>query len=606
MNIVKENNILKYDVSKIIRILLICICCFIPFININKGLDVSDTGYILNSYRFVFSDPGSVNFSIILTSVFGNIILNFFDIIGIPSYLGFKVVSAIFSLGICYYIVKSLKVYFNENILLVGILISLLLARGHIAILMYTNLSVFILSIASIVLIKGIIKEKTENIFISGLLIGINTFVRISNLVQVVLIFSIFYYGWKNKKNILKDSLIFLLGIAISLGASLLFIIICFGKVELMSMISIYLQESINSTDSHSIMDSVKINLNQGLNGVFWIVILWTIGFIIDYFLKTKKNSKKGIKIIYIILATLPIIFVVLKWFKFDTISIFNLVYTVFYSLYQPFSICVAFYCLITLYRCFIKKEILIKENVILIVGFLAMISLPIGSNQGFAILYQGFYLQAVILSEFVFRIFKESNKIKYKYINRDINPVFQRGIILFVFMYFLSMLLARNITYSYRDNSKLDKFTINNYKLKGIYTTEQRAKCINELLEKIEPYVNEDKELITYGSIPIFSYVLDMSPFFNGFNGWIEMGQLGLESMEMSMKESEIENDFPLIIISNVGTNNSEWPSINTVEIMNEIKSNDDKYYLIKDYINSNKYSLVFSNNEFEVYSVK
>ena len=84
-----------------------------------------------------------------------------------------------------------------------------------------------------------------------------------------------------------------------------------------MSMISIYLQESINSTDSHSIMDSVKINLNQGLNGVFWIVILWTIGFIIDYFLKTKKNSKKGIKIIYIILATLPIIFVVLKWFKF-------------------------------------------------------------------------------------------------------------------------------------------------------------------------------------------------------------------------------------------------------------------------------------------------
>lgn len=486
-------------------------------------------------------------------------------------------------------------------------MISLLLARGHISILMYTNLSGFILAIASIILINGIIEEKNKSIFISGLLIGINVFVRISNLVQVILIFSIIYYGWKNKnkKVILKNSFIFLSGVAISLGISLLFIILYFGKSQLISMINIYFQESINSSDSHSMMDSIKINLNQGLNGLFWIAILWSIGFAIDYFCKRKNCSAKNICIIYGILAILPIVFIVLKYYNFDKIIIFSLIYKMFYSVYQPFSICVAFYSLITLYMCFIKKENSINESLILIIGFLSMISLPMGSNQGFAILYQGFYLQAAILSVFVYKILSNTSEIKYKQIKKRVNPIFQRGIIIFVLIYFLSMLLIRNITYTYRDNTKLDKSTINNYKFKGIYTTEQRAKYINELLEKIEPYIDENTKLITYGSIPIFSYALDMPPFFNGFNGWIEMGQLSIDSMKESIENSVKEEKFPLIIISNVGTNNSEWPSDETIKIMEEIKGEDNKYFLIQEYIIENNYSLLFKNEVFEVYYV-
>lgn len=607
MMINKSNYIIRYDYRKIIKITLICICCFIPFININKGLDVADTGYILNSYEFIFKNPESINFSIILTSIFGNIILNILNLLNIPSYLGLKIVAAIFSLVVCWIILQNLKKYFDENILLIGIMISLLLARGHISILMYTNLSAFILAIASILLINGIIEGKDKSIFISGLLIGINVLVRISNLVQIILIFSIIYYGWKNKNKqvILKGSLIFLSGVAISLIISLLCIILYFGKSQLISMINIYFQESINSTDSHSIMDSIKINLNQGLNGLFWIGVLWGIGFTIDYLFKGENYLSKKIYIIYAILAILPIVFVILKYFNFDRIIIFKLIYKIFYSVYQPFSICVAFYCLITLYWCFIKKENSIQESLILIIGFLSMISLPMGSNQGFAILYQGFYLQGAILSVFVYKILLNTSEIKYRQIKKIVNPVFQKGIIIFVLIYFLSMLLTRNITYTYRDNSNLDKFTINNYKFKGIYTTEQRAKYINELLDKVGTYIDENTKLITYGSIPIFSYVLDMPPFFNGFNGWIEMGQLSIDSMKETIDNSIKEENFPLIILSNVGTNNSEWPNSETIKIMEKIKGEDNKYFLIQEYIIENNYSLLFKNEVFEVYYI-
>ena len=57
----------------------------IPFINITKGIDVSDTGYILNSYKYVFRNPESINFSIIFTSVIGGILLKLIEFIGDPS-----------------------------------------------------------------------------------------------------------------------------------------------------------------------------------------------------------------------------------------------------------------------------------------------------------------------------------------------------------------------------------------------------------------------------------------------------------------------------------------------------------------------------------------
>lgn len=602
-----NKKIYNINYTKIIKIILICICFYIPFININKGLDVADTGYILNSYKFVFKNPETINFSIIFTSVFGNILLNIFNLLSIPSYLGFKLISAVFSLLICWFIVVSLRKYFDENILLVGVIISVLLARGHISTLMYTNLSAFILVISSIMLIKGLIEEKNIYITISGVLIGVNTFVRISNLVQIILVFAIIYYGWKKKNNkqALKKVFLFFSSISISLVISLLFIILCFGKSEVISMFNIYLKEAVNSTDAHSIMDSIRINLYQGLNGVFWICILWIIGFLVDYLYKDKEYSIKNIVIIYLILAILPILFTVLKYININNVVGLNLLYKVFYSLYQPFSICVAFYSMITLYFCFIKREDVISENIVLIIGFLAMISLPIGSNQGFAVLYQGFYLQGAVLSAFIFKIVyiisKKMSLLKKNYIN----PIFQMGIIIFISIYFLCMLLVRNISYSYRDNSNLDKFIINNSELDGIYTTKERAECINDLLYNIQTYIDKDISLIAYGSIPIFSYMLDMPPFFQGFNGWIEMGQLSIESMKEKIYKSEEEGKFPLIIISSDGTNNSEWPSYNTKNIMQEIKIKDNKYLLIQKYISENNYSLIYKNESFEVYYI-
>ena len=123
----------------------------------------------------------------------------------------------------------------------------------------------------------------------------------------------------------------------------------------------------------------------------------------------------------------------------------------------------------------------------------------------------------------------------------------------------------------------------------------------VEEVINSIDKYVDSNRKLITYGSIPLFSYLLDMSPFFDGFNGWIEMEQLSVESMKNSLENTK---EYPLIIISNVGTNNSIWPDNQTKIIMDEIKKSDVKYELINNYICENNYERVFENDSFTVYA--
>lgn len=590
MHNILENKKLKYA--------LMCTCVVVAFIFINKGFDLTDTGYIMNSYKFVFSNPESINFSIIFTSIIGNLITNIFSFFGIPSYLGLKIVSSVLSLIGIFIVIKLLKQYFNENLLLIGSIISLLLVRNHIITLMYTNLTAIISIIIVFFLVKGLINNNKFYIFISGILIGLNTFIRLPNIVQVILIISIIYYSYicKNKK-ILKKVCIFFLGIITSILCSILLISVIFGINNFMDMIKIYLGEAIHSNDAHSIMDSIKINLNQGLNGLFWIILFGTIAFVLDFKLKSKIIFKKRI---YIIAIMLPLIFVVLKMFGADGIKFIDKIYLIFYGLYQPFTIVVAFYIVMTFYYCFISDDFCKEVKLILFTSMLTTISAPMGSNQGFAILYQSFYLQSPLVIIMLEKILnnREKNSIKS-------NVSLRKATIIFLLSYFICMLIISSTQYIYRDkNPLLLTASIDNKELKGIKTTYSRANEINTLLNYIDKYKDSSKKLITYGSIPLLSYVLDMPPFFDGFNGWLEMDQLSLDSMQNSLKESEINGEYPLIIISNVGMNNSEWPNGNTREIMNNIKKEDKKYELIINYAEKNKYNLVYENNAFKVYS--
>lgn len=596
--------------SKKIKIILVMLVIVIPFVNITKGIDVSDTGYILNSYKFVFSNPESINFSIIFTSIIGGILLRFIEFIGIPSYIGLKISTIIFSLVGIYISFKFLKKYLNENLLLCGFLIAQLLAKGHINTLMYTHLTSFFFILIGISLIKGILENKNIYLYVSGVLIAIAVFIRISNLAIIILICSIIYASIKqnNLRIIITQLMFFLGGFLSGMACSLVIITVLYGSERFAAMLSIYLNEALSSSDGHSISDSIRISLMQGINGLFWILfflILLILGSLVGNKLFVKGTYRR---ISYIIAILLPMVFVGLKCTRIESIFLFKKFYEVFFTLYQPFSIVVAFLGIYIIYYCFFyhlsskKGEVGREKSIIYFTVLLIMLVLPLGSNQGFAILYQSFYLQSAILVPILYDI--NSKVIEKSYSSKQFfNPILTNSLFYFLFTYFISMLLMRNIPYIYRDQLTENMSNLNHSSLEYTLTTPERASVINDIIHQMEKIYNPERKLITYGSIPLFSFLFNMAPFFDGFNGWIEMGQLTEKSMIDSLSQSEVDEEYPLILISHTGTNNNEWPSKETTIIMKELKEQDNKYKLINNYIEKNNYKVVYEGTWFSIY---
>lgn len=572
--------LIKKRYNTYVKILLYTILILVCFWNIVNGFDLSDTGYNLNSYVFAIDNYESINFSIIGTSIFGNLILGMFNLFSIPSYIGFKIITCIITLTLVILIIFLLKKYIPINLLLISEILAVFLAKGHIQTLMYSNLSAFVLTISALLLIIGLIEQKNSLIFMTGILLGFNFFVRISNIIQLLLIVSIFYY---NKISKCKALLYFCLGWICSIMVMLFIIYMLYGLQDLKEMFSVYLSESINSEDAHSVLDSLKINLIQGLIGMFWLGILYFVFFIIDKLLR-KMSDGLYYKVSLSITIGILITFLMIKYTPLYTITFINKLYLYFYSLHLSFSIVVALFCLQVLNYCFIKRNKNEKVALILFVGFLITITLPIGSNQGLSLLYMSFFIQLPIL------IYVLQQKIKSVHV--------------FVLSYFIAMMVMRNSTYLFRD----DYDSVSNYftsipKLQFVKSSKDRVDAIEQLYSYFESTNYEGSKLITYGSIPLLSYLLDMPPFFNDYNGWIEMSQCTVDEMKEQLKNRE-EN--PFIIISKIEVNNSIWPNDSTKKDMELIKKNDPKYDLIMTFIKENNYELKYNDDNFLIYANK
>ena len=70
--------------------------------------------------------------------------------------------------------------------------------------------------------------------------------------------------------------------------------------------------------------------------------------------------------------------------------------------------------------------------------------------------------------------------------------------------------------TESYFDKgSRFDKkYTINNTLAKGIYTTKERSKIINDVLEVIDSYVDKDDYLLVYDNAPMLNFLTKTKPY--------------------------------------------------------------------------------------------
>ncbi len=144
--------------------------------------------------------------------------------------------------------------------------------------------------------------------------------------------------------------------------------------------------------------------------------------------------------------------------------------------------------------------------------------------------------------------------------------------------------------TYIYHDGPKEELTeTVDHPLFTGVYTTAERAECLNRLKEQLAPY--EACELITIGNFTAAQAMTDMQPFFR--SSWPDLDYLVDSLFVETLEEKLARGIYPVVIIATEEVNGPYWMP-EKVEILEELVAREPYVKLYEDHL----YSLYVPEN--------
>lgn len=190
----------KPAAKKLLDVLLSIIIFSYTFRKVTIGIDITDSGYHFSNYLYIEQMDPMWFFSTYLSNILGH----FFTLLPYGNtLLGINIYTSIIpaTLGvICYlFFVKQIKL--PRILVFLGEIVALSLCWCPTTGI-YNYLTYLLFAIGCILIYAGLTKENNNYLFIAGIFLGINVFIRFSNLVEVALILVVWVHLWLKKENI--------------------------------------------------------------------------------------------------------------------------------------------------------------------------------------------------------------------------------------------------------------------------------------------------------------------------------------------------------------------------------------------------------------------
>lgn len=519
-------------------LVLASLFCF-QLLNIIYGFEVEDTGFHLVAYEHIFDAPESItyNFAYYLTNVIGGMTIKLFPFIGV---LGFRIMGALCVLFTMFIFYVALRKEIPLIHFLVGF--SLVIFSYIKAPYSFNNgiLSCCLYALSIIVLYKGLMKDKTFLVLAGGVIVGLNLFSRIPNVLAMGMIIIVFYnkilffssnkYDWKN-------SCLFILGVVLGIFV-ILSIMIYNGHVGLFIRSLNLFFFMANGNSSHGLLMMLKIHSVFYMSALIPVLILYALSRIDEKF---ENNYKTIVKVSSYTIILLSIFYYILET---------RFVYVLLWGLF-------ALGCVL----CVLKN----KNNLGLF-AILALYMLVIeiyGSDSG---INHG-SLPSLLAAPIASLQLVDRRKIKY--------------VIIFIFASFWQVMKSGCFLDVGPLNEKTE--TIHNKETEGILTTQEKAFAINSTLMGIKPFVVSSDTMICFPSAPMMNYLTHTRPA--GGTCWVGVnGDFVLPI-----------NGYPKILFNKVNFSGDR------IEIRYHL---EDKYgFDIKSFIEKHHYQKAFENPYFILY---
>lgn len=509
-------------------------------------------------YDNIFNNPESVeyNFMYYLSGIIGGTFMKIFPESGI---LGIRILGMIFNLSTAFVVYYTYRKIIPEKHIFYGLLF-IICSYISIPVCFYNDiLTGFLYALSLTLLTKGLYKDYSIYTLLSGLLLGVNVFSRIPNILGftfVCLIFVFCYYFRRTSYFIYKHNAIFILSFISG-------ICLIFGLMKQLNHMDLFINNFKNvfllasdSNNTHSFGNLIFAQIKTYGITVRCIIEIGIIVFLYNRFYKPPHS--KIINIIFIISSILV--------------------------LYKENPVTVV--CSTAIIGC-IGNILFNKDNKISFLSWAALLMLlvfPLGSDYGMfnngSIVY---WLATPLVPSFI-------NNPSNKWISKQI---FQTLCILFFIVCFAKTI--HNGLYRDAGNiwDKNQKFTIE--ELHHIKTDKEKVKVMENIFSKIKKYVHQNDLLLVYNGAPLINYITHTRPFMGC--SWPAL----ISTKHLETKLSCCDKEFPSIVIHKFDTTQSEIIPM-SLSILYE-NPNNDKLNAIKNFIKDNNYIKVFEDEYIIIY---
>ncbi len=494
----------EYSIDWILYILLFAL----PFLHVNIGLSVADQGYNLSNFELF----PNMNRTWMIATLVANIVGKIFTLMPFGHYmLGMNIYCTLLLSLVSVTMFYVLKKEYNKYAVFIGLIISICFSWAP-KVTLYQYLSYYLFCMASLLLVCGLKKEKRTMLYMAGLVLGINLFVRFPNVLQVSLIFVVIIAAIlykKRAKDWLKDILVCIAGYFTIVLPVILVIELVFGFGTYANMIdSLFaMTDTASSYTPFAMFYSMYASYIENFKWFKWFVIVAVVATLIYGFLR-KKWQKIGLFVV----VALAFLFIMRVYWYWGTL---NVKYNEYASVYV-WGVCfLSLSIIVLLYACMLSG-ISKTKKLYAIAGLIIIFITPLGSNN---VLYSNFnnlYLLAPVvigtLTEILFLQIKRDKDKKEQKWRLSLMPVVEICYLLVGILLLQTFMFHTFFVFGDEGITGNKKVTVDvNKRIAGILTTEANAKVYSELSQFIQDEGLQGEDCIVWAHSPMVYYAMDL-----------------------------------------------------------------------------------------------
>jgi hypothetical protein len=551
-----------------------------------QGFDMADEGFHATFYDRFYSDPESVeyNFMFWLSGVFGNLFSGF-------GLWGIRLGGVLVIMATIIATYQLLKRYLNPGYLKLGLFLVTILLNNNRKTIYYDNLSILFYVLIILFLIAGLRDRKLWKFFVSGLFIAACVFTRPPNITVLGLGVVILYYAFLYKvswKVWLMQA--FIWGVGFFIGSVALL-----GLMKVMGHYTyfvnalglIFSMGADEGNQNYGALNLIKNYYPPYTTGVIQTIIvlgLVIIAVVVPGFVKAKSVVLDIIKWGFTLIVLAVVGYMILKDKEDNVLPLY---------LFTGLTILTA---VIVLFFSKLNNNI----KVLMLAGCYMVAVYPFGSSSGmYTVGINTFWIAFPIVIDYWFN--RQTLGRQPFIINTEqVKWIRSFAVLLLVFA-----CLLHAYFYPYFDKRNRMKMThsIDNSRLKGIFTSEERATSFNQLLAESEKYVKPNDYVLAYDCMPMYHYVTRTRPYIK--NSWPYLYSARTFSQELMFAKAHTKV-LPVVVMQTIKTigSGSDWPTEPLTYDIEWLERNKKRNEYLQQFLNENGYKEVWNNGVFKIFT--